>query len=139
METLIEEPPAKARRVLRRYSPPILVTVILFHLVFGGVAAIWVVSRYSAARKLTFNAGPKSPNPSERALARVGRFRAGVKGELARGGISRDDPDGRDPAENEMEKDDRDQDRRRITAQDAAGFSGRFFDQRFHTESVILS
>jgi hypothetical protein len=68
METLIEEPPAKARRVLRRYSPPILVTVILFHLVFGGVAAIWVVSRYSAARKLTFNAGPKSPNPSERAL-----------------------------------------------------------------------
>ncbi|HXA09727.1 MAG TPA: VWA domain-containing protein [Chthoniobacterales bacterium] len=68
METLIEEPPAKASRVPRRYSASVLITVIALHLVFGSVAAIWVVSRYSAARKLTFNAGPKSPNPSERAL-----------------------------------------------------------------------
>jgi hypothetical protein len=52
----------------RRYSPSILIGVVVFHLLFGGIAAIWVVSKYSAARKLTFNAGPKSPNPSERAL-----------------------------------------------------------------------
>ena len=68
METVTEEPPAKVVPVLRRYSPPVLIAVVALHLLFGGVAAIWVVSRYSAARKLTFNAGPKSPNPSERAL-----------------------------------------------------------------------
>ncbi|MGH8095527.1 MAG: VWA domain-containing protein [Chthoniobacterales bacterium] len=68
METVTEEPPAKTVPALRHYSPPILIGVVAFHLIFGGVAAIWVVSKYSAARKLTFNAGPKSPNPSERAL-----------------------------------------------------------------------
>ncbi len=67
-ETLTEEAPAATQPALRRYSPPVLIGVIAFHLIFGGVAAIWVVSRYSGARKLTFNAGPKSPNPSERAL-----------------------------------------------------------------------
>ncbi len=70
METLTEEapPPPKAPSRVRRFSAPVLVAVVIFHLLFGGVAAVWVVSRYSAARKLTFNAGPKSPNPSERAL-----------------------------------------------------------------------
>ena len=69
MATLIEEPPPEIRpSVVRRYSAPVLIGVIALHLLFGGVAAIWVVSKYSAARKLTFNAGPKSPNPSERAL-----------------------------------------------------------------------
>ena len=68
METATEESPAKPVAVLRRYSPPLLIGVVALHLIFGGVAAIWVVSKYSAARKLTFNAGPKSPNPSERAL-----------------------------------------------------------------------
>ncbi len=68
METLTEEAPAKAPSAIRRYSPPVLIAVIVFHLLFGGVAAIWVVSKFSANRKLTFNAGPKSPNPSERAL-----------------------------------------------------------------------
>ncbi len=68
METATEEPPAKTSPALRRYSPPVLIGVVVLHLIFGGVAAIWVVSKYSAARKLTFNAGPKSPNPSERAL-----------------------------------------------------------------------
>ena len=68
METLTEEPPAKTRRALRRYSPPVLIAVIVLHLFAGGVATVWVVSKYSAKRKLTFNAGPKSPNPSERAL-----------------------------------------------------------------------
>src|SRR5207253_8638223 len=38
------------------------------HLLFGLGAAYLVVSKYSAGRKLTFNAGPKSPNPAERAL-----------------------------------------------------------------------
>src|SRR3954452_23649958 len=69
-ETLTEEVQAAAQpaTALRRYSPPVLIAVVVLHLLFGGLAAIWVVSRYSAARKLTFNAGPKSPNPSERAL-----------------------------------------------------------------------
>jgi von Willebrand factor type A domain-containing protein len=66
---LTEEPPPETRSaVMRRYSPPVLIAVIFLHLLFGGGAAIWVVSKYSASRKLTFNAGPKSPNPSERAL-----------------------------------------------------------------------
>jgi hypothetical protein len=68
METVTEATPAKTQPALRRYSPPVLIGVIVLHLLFGGVAAIWVVSKYSAQRKLTFNAGPKSPNPSERAL-----------------------------------------------------------------------
>nr|MBA3652003.1 hypothetical protein [Chthoniobacterales bacterium] len=69
METLTEEvPPSKIPPVMPRFSAPVLAAVVIFHLFFGGVAAIWVVSKYSAARKLTFNAGPKSPNPSERAL-----------------------------------------------------------------------
>jgi von Willebrand factor type A domain len=68
MEIIPEEPPSKTGRALRRYSPPVLIAVIVLHLVFGGGAALWVVSKYSASRKLTFNAGPKSPNPSERAL-----------------------------------------------------------------------
>src|SRR5205823_6132699 len=68
METLTEETASNTRAKIRRYSPPVLVAVIIFHLILGGVATIWVVSRYSAGRKLTFNAGPKSPNPSERAL-----------------------------------------------------------------------
>ena len=68
MQTPPEEPPAKTVPALRRYSPSVLLAVIALHLLFGAAAAIWVVSKYSASRKLTFNAGPKSPNPSERAL-----------------------------------------------------------------------
>jgi hypothetical protein len=68
MEFLTEEVPPSTKPVLRRYSPTILIGVVIFHLLFGGIAALWVVSKYSAARKLTFHAGPKSPNPSERAL-----------------------------------------------------------------------
>ena len=68
METSPKELPAKTVPALRRYSPPVLIAVIALHLLFGGGAALWVVSKYSANRKLTFNAGPKSPNPSERAL-----------------------------------------------------------------------
>ncbi len=38
------------------------------HLLFGLGATFWVVSKYVTGRKLTFAAGPKSPNPAERAL-----------------------------------------------------------------------
>jgi|tagenome__1003787_1003787.scaffolds.fasta_scaffold20982547_2 hypothetical protein len=38
------------------------------HLLFGAGAGFLVVSHYTAARKLTFQAGPKSPNRSERAI-----------------------------------------------------------------------
>jgi hypothetical protein len=66
--TEVSPAPAKTRKAFRRYSPPVLIAVVLLHLVLGGVATVWVVSKYSASRKLTFRAGPKSPNPSERAL-----------------------------------------------------------------------
>jgi len=70
METAVEEIPTKSAEPnwRRRYSAPVLIGVLVLHLLFGGIAALWVVSRYTATRKLTFNAGPKSPNPSERAL-----------------------------------------------------------------------
>ncbi|HEY1770854.1 MAG TPA: VWA domain-containing protein [Chthoniobacterales bacterium] len=42
--------------------------VLALHLLFGGLAAVWVVARYSAGRQLTFRAGPPSPNDAERAL-----------------------------------------------------------------------
>ncbi|HEX8281105.1 MAG TPA: vWA domain-containing protein, partial [Chthoniobacterales bacterium] len=69
----IEEPPtiapAPAPRRLRRWAfSPFLIVSVALHLLFAGGAAVWVVSRYSASRKLTFQAGPKSPNPSEQAL-----------------------------------------------------------------------
>ena len=57
-------PSAKRRWWTNRWF--LLISVGL-HLVFGIGAAYVVVSRYSN-RKLTFNAGPKSPNPSERAI-----------------------------------------------------------------------
>ena len=68
MPTQTAAVPPRAQLRLRRYSPPVLIGVLALHLLFGGIAAFWVVSKYSAARKLTFKAGPKSPNPSERAL-----------------------------------------------------------------------
>src|SRR4051812_28585216 len=49
-------------------SRPFLIISIGIHLLFGLGAAYLVVSKYSSGRKLTFAAGPKSPNPSERAL-----------------------------------------------------------------------
>ncbi|MBA3962763.1 MAG: VWA domain-containing protein [Chthoniobacterales bacterium] len=68
METETESPPASARKIVRRYSAPVLMAVLGIHIILGGLAAILVVSKYSTSRKLTFHAGPKSPNPSERAL-----------------------------------------------------------------------
>ncbi|HEY2124393.1 MAG TPA: VWA domain-containing protein [Chthoniobacterales bacterium] len=61
------EPPAKRRAKWWR-SRPFLFISVGAHLLFGILAACLVVSKYSAGRKLTFSAGPKSPNPSERAL-----------------------------------------------------------------------
>jgi hypothetical protein len=49
-------------------SRSFLLISVGIHLLFAVGAAYLVVSRYSGARKLTFTAGPKSPNPSERAL-----------------------------------------------------------------------
>ena len=45
-----------------------LVVSIVVHLLFAAGAGYYVVSRYSAERKLTFQGGPKSPNPSTQAL-----------------------------------------------------------------------
>lgn len=73
--SILEEPPAaespaaaspKRRQWWKRRE--FLFISIGLHLLFGVGAAYVVVSRYSAARKLTFNAGPKSPNASERAI-----------------------------------------------------------------------
>jgi hypothetical protein len=51
-----------------RTSGKFLMISIAAHLLFGLGAAFWVVEHYQAARKLTFKAGPPSPNPSTRAL-----------------------------------------------------------------------
>jgi von Willebrand factor type A domain len=61
--------PAKAFRPKRSWwkNRTFLVVSIGLHLLFGLGAGYVVVSRYSG-RKLTFQAGPKSPNPSERAI-----------------------------------------------------------------------
>jgi hypothetical protein len=73
MPVKIEEasPPfEKAARKPRQWwrSRPVLLISIGAHLLFGLGATYLVVSKYSTARKLTFQAGPKSPNPVERVL-----------------------------------------------------------------------
>jgi hypothetical protein len=49
-------------------SRPFLIISVGVHLLFGLFAGYLVVSKYTTGRKLTFAGGPKSPNPSERAL-----------------------------------------------------------------------
>ena len=51
-----------------RTSGKFLMISIAVHVLFGLVAAVFVVQHYQAARKLTFKGGPPSPNPSTRAL-----------------------------------------------------------------------
>ena len=70
MEDLLTAPAPPAAGKLRKWwmLSPVLIGSVALHLVFGSVAGYYVVSHYSAARKLTFKGGPKSPNPSERAL-----------------------------------------------------------------------
>lgn len=67
MDELQEASPAKPKSKRWLFSPFLIVSVAL-HFLFAGGAAFYVVSHYSAQRKLTFQAGPKSPNPSEQAL-----------------------------------------------------------------------
>ncbi len=67
-ETVSETPQASTAKKLRWFASPVLVGSIALHLLFATGAAFWVVSHYSSARKLTFQAGPKSPNPSTQAL-----------------------------------------------------------------------
>lgn len=55
-------------RKIRKWLKPALLVSVLVHLLFAAGAGLYVVSRYTADRKLTFQGGPKSPNPSERAL-----------------------------------------------------------------------
>ena len=68
MEEIAAVQPARSKGKAWWRSRPFLIISIGLHLLFGLGAAYLVVSHYSASRKLTFAAGPKSPNPSERAL-----------------------------------------------------------------------
>jgi hypothetical protein len=61
------EPVAKKRARWWRNRTFLIISIIV-HLLFGAGAAYLVISRDSSVRKLTFAPGPKSPNPSERAL-----------------------------------------------------------------------
>lgn len=45
-----------------------LIVSIVVHLLFGAGAAVYVVQRYQASRKLSFQGGPPVVNPSSRAL-----------------------------------------------------------------------
>src|SRR5215212_10894695 len=51
-----------------RTSGKFLLISIGVHVLFGLIAAVFVVQHYQATRKLTFKGGPPSPNPSTRAL-----------------------------------------------------------------------
>lgn len=68
MAVELESPPARLSKPLKRISRRVLLISIGAHLLFGLGATFFVVSKYVAGRKLTFAAGPKSPNPAERAL-----------------------------------------------------------------------
>ena len=67
VDDVLDMPPAPAKR--RRWMlSPVLIVSVAVHLLFAAGAGYYVVSRYTATRKLTFQGGPKSPNPSERSL-----------------------------------------------------------------------
>lgn len=63
-------PPAPSRRRWnwKRFGGKFLIISIAVHVLFGMGAAVFVVQRYQANRKLTFKGGPPSPNPSTRAI-----------------------------------------------------------------------
>lgn len=67
LDDVLDIPAAPSKRRRWLLSPVLIVSVVV-HLMFAGGAGYYVVSRYSATRKLTFQGGPKSPNPSERSL-----------------------------------------------------------------------
>src|SRR5437764_2703138 len=73
--TELKQPaPSKAPGVLARWwhwertSGKFLMISIGAHVLFGLIAAVFVVQHIQAGRKLTFKGGPPSPNPSTRAL-----------------------------------------------------------------------
>jgi len=51
-----------------RSSGKFLMISIAVHVIFGLIAAVFVIQHVQAGRKLTFKGGPPSPNPSTRAL-----------------------------------------------------------------------
>jgi len=63
-----EKSNSKPRWIVAILGSKFLMISIALHILFGLGAAYWVVQRYQANRKLTFKAGPPSPNPSSRAL-----------------------------------------------------------------------
>ncbi|MGZ5019896.1 MAG: hypothetical protein ACXWAV_05675 [Chthoniobacterales bacterium] len=67
-ETVAPPPPQRRRWSWKEFGGKFLVISIAVHLLFAAAAAVWVVQRYQATRKLTFKGGPPSPNPSTRAL-----------------------------------------------------------------------
>lgn len=67
-ESVAEIPVAKRRWYRKVFDSKFLFVSIVVHLLFAAVAAVVVVQRYQASRKLTFKAGPPSPNPSTRSL-----------------------------------------------------------------------
>src|SRR4051812_27824129 len=67
-QTAASVEPVPQKRTRWWVSRPFLIISIGVHLLFGLGAAYLVVSRYTTGRKLTFNAGPKSPNPAERSI-----------------------------------------------------------------------
>jgi hypothetical protein len=65
----VAERPAATRAWHRKFfGSKFLFISVAVHLLFGCLAAYVVVQRYQASRKLTFKAGPPSPNPSTRAI-----------------------------------------------------------------------
>jgi len=63
-------PPVSSKRrwSWKHFGGKFLVISVAVHLLFGLGAAVYVVQRYQANRKLTFKGGPPSPNPSTRAI-----------------------------------------------------------------------
>src|SRR5438105_11963402 len=52
----------------RLFAGKFLIVSIAVHLLFAGVAAVWVVQRIHAQRKLTFSSAPPTANPAAHAL-----------------------------------------------------------------------
>lgn len=59
---------ARSRWSWKQFGGKFLVISLAVHVLFGLGAAVFVVQRYQANRKLTFKGGPPSPNPSTRAI-----------------------------------------------------------------------
>lgn len=60
--------PSRRRFWAKILASKFLLVSIIVHLLFGLGATYFIVQRYSAARKLTFQGGPPTTNPAKRAL-----------------------------------------------------------------------